>query len=73
VFIFRRLKINHESHEFIFDPGTIANYYNWELHIDAVGVVDLRKELGSLFLSEAHLGTSLRSLGIELLLFYDLG
>jgi hypothetical protein len=25
VFIFRRLKINHESHEFILDPGTVAN------------------------------------------------
>ncbi len=25
VFIFPRLKINHESHEFILDPGTVAN------------------------------------------------
>jgi hypothetical protein len=24
---FRRLKINHESHEFILDPGTVANTY----------------------------------------------
>jgi hypothetical protein len=23
--IFRRLKINHESHEFILDPGTVMN------------------------------------------------
>jgi hypothetical protein len=27
VVYFRRLKINHESHEFILDPGTIANRY----------------------------------------------
>ncbi len=27
MFIFCRLKINHESHEFILDPGTIANKY----------------------------------------------
>jgi hypothetical protein len=26
-FIFHRLKINHESHEFILDPGTIANTF----------------------------------------------
>jgi hypothetical protein len=25
VFFFRRLKINHESHEFILDSGTVAN------------------------------------------------
>jgi hypothetical protein len=25
VFIFRRLKIKHESHEFTLDPGTVAN------------------------------------------------
>jgi hypothetical protein len=25
VFIFRRLKINHESHEFILDSGTVVN------------------------------------------------
>jgi hypothetical protein len=28
VFIFCRLKINHESHEFILDPGTVANNSN---------------------------------------------
>ncbi len=25
---FHRLKINHESHEFILDPGTVANKYS---------------------------------------------
>jgi hypothetical protein len=25
--LFRRLKINHDTHEFILDPGTIANSY----------------------------------------------
>ncbi len=25
VFIFRRIKINHESHEFILDSGTVVN------------------------------------------------
>ncbi len=25
MYIFRRLKINHESHEFILDPGTVMN------------------------------------------------
>ncbi len=27
MFIFCRLKINHESQEFILDPGTVANKY----------------------------------------------
>ncbi len=26
--LFRRLKINHESHEFILEPGTVANTYD---------------------------------------------
>ncbi len=25
MFFFRRLKINHESHEFLLDPSTVAN------------------------------------------------
>ncbi len=32
MFIFRRLKINHESHEFILDPSIVANsMYVWSL------------------------------------------
>ncbi len=27
VFIFRRLKINHDSHEFILESGTVTNNY----------------------------------------------
>ncbi len=30
---FRRLKINHESHEFILDPGTVANSYSATIRI----------------------------------------
>ncbi len=29
--IFRRLKISHESHEFILDPGTVVNTYVYVL------------------------------------------
>ncbi len=27
MFVFRRLKINHDTHEFILDSGTVANKY----------------------------------------------
>jgi hypothetical protein len=29
---FRRLKINHDSHEFILESGTIANIYVEQIH-----------------------------------------
>ncbi len=37
VFIFRRLKINHESHEFILDPGTVGS--SSRAPISMIGVV----------------------------------
>ncbi len=30
MFIFRRLKINHDSHEFILESGTVTNMYEFE-------------------------------------------
>jgi hypothetical protein len=30
MFIFRRLKTNHDSHEFILESGTVANMYEFE-------------------------------------------
>ncbi len=41
---FCRLKINHESHEFILDPGTVANIYN-KTQVEAVPVKEEEDEL----------------------------
>jgi hypothetical protein len=44
---FRRLKINHESHEFILDPGTVVNTYS-DLQFKLLCV--LSSELGLIFM-----------------------
>jgi hypothetical protein len=61
---FRRLKINHDTHEFILDSGTIANTSSQE----NPGILTSQDKIGINLVSQGILGMELDSqdsLGLE--------